>query len=281
MRFWMCCLAFAQASAVGSWTAQARADETNQRCAAAHEGAQVNKRDGKYLTALEYAKQCTQSECHPILVNDCVKFYDEIHRDIPTFVFSAEDGDGAELLDVRVLVDGKLLLEKLDGNPRALDPGAHTFRFEKQGLPPVEVTQTARVGDKNRLIEVTLGKKKSLETTTYSPELDQKRGVPTGTFILGGVAVVGLGAFAALRVSGILDYNALNGTCSPRCSAEEVDDIRTKFQLSFVALGVSAAALAGATIIFFTSRNESETLVAEVGAVPLERGGGARFTARF
>src|SRR5262245_1884468 len=191
-------LALASALLLMAWGKPALADETAQACAAAHEGAQLSKRAGKYLEALEQAKACTQAQCSPILVNECVKLYDDIQRDIPTFVFAAHDGDGAELVDVKVTMDGKPLTEKLDGEPTRLDPGVHKFRFEKPGLPPAEVTHTARVGDRNRLVEVTLGEKKR-PAAAVDARVDAKPGIPTASVILGGIGVLGVGAFAYLR----------------------------------------------------------------------------------
>ena len=141
-----------------SWAPSALAQEDMKECVAAYEGAQTSQKSGKYVAALDQAKFCAQSGCG-ILVNECLKLYEDLSRDVPTFVFSAQDGDGKELVDVNVTVDGELVFSKLEGTALPLDPGSHVIKFEAAGLPPIEVNLVARVGDRHRLITAILGEK--------------------------------------------------------------------------------------------------------------------------
>jgi hypothetical protein len=287
MRYSIRYFAFGTTLAWMTWAPAARADDTAQSCAAAHEAAQMSKREGKYVAALEQAKSCTRSECSSILVNECVRMYDQIQSEIPTFVFAAKSGDGAELTSVRVLVDGEPVLDKLDGSPRAFDPGVHVFRFEAPGLPPAEITHTARVGDRNRLIEAVLGDQPAAPSDAPGPGdasavTAEPKGIPAASYVLGSVGLLALGGFAYLRLSGIADYNELNEECSPRCDDNEVDDIRLKFTASYVALGLSAVAIGSAvTIYLLRGDNNERTPTTEVGLAPTPGGGSARFITRF
>ncbi len=280
------CVRFVAVLAALSWAPSALAEDDMKQCVAAYESAQTSKKDGKYVAALEHAKYCAQPTCG-FLVNECLSLYDSLERDVPTFVFSAQNGDGQELINVTVSVDGKPLFSKIDGTALPLDPGEHLFRFEAEGLPPVEVSQVARVGDRHRLITVTLGEKavetpaSAVDPVAPSPLRDEPRGIPALSWGLGGLGVLSLGAFAYLRVSGVSDYNNLNSSCSPRCDPGEVDDIRTKFTASYVALGVAGAAFAGATVVYFVSRGQSQEEAVQASVTPLPGGGQATFLKRF
>lgn len=274
------------ALAAFAWAPSAFAEADMKACVAAYEDAQTNQKQGKYVVALEQAKACAQPGCG-ILVDECLKLYDELSRDVPTFVFSAQDPDGRELVDVNVTVDGQLVFSKLEGTALPLDPGPHVIRFEAPGLPPVEMNYVARVGDRNRLIAATLGEKKAEEPAAapvYTPlpaAEPESKGVPAAAWVLGGVGVLSLGAFTYLRVSGVSDYNKLNGECSPYCDPNEVDDIRAKFTASYVAAGIAGGALIGAAVIYFASRGEKKEQAVQASVVPLPGGGAARIMKRF
>jgi hypothetical protein len=269
-----------------AWAPSAFAEEDMKECVAAYEGAQTSQKQGKYVAALDQAKFCAQSGCG-ILVNECLKLYEDLTRDVPTFVFSAQDGDGKELVDVNVTVDGQLVFSRLEGTALPLDPGAHVIKFEAAGLPSAEVNHVARVGDRHRLITAILGEKtKPAEPAPGAlppsgPVYREQKGVPVASWVLGGVGVVSLGAFTYLRVSGISDYNKLNSECSPYCDPSEVDDIKMKFTASYVALGIAGGAFAGAAIIYFAGRGEKQEDAVAASFVPLPGGGSARLMKRF
>ena len=270
---------------------EAATQDVATSCAAAYEQAQTDKLDGKYRSAREHAQRCSQLECNAAIVRECVQLYEKVQSEIPTFVFSARKADGTELTHVRVTMDGEILLPNLDGTPVALDPGAHRFSFETDGFPVQDATHTARVGDKNRLIEVVFGEKEkpaevappSTEVTLTPPQ--DSGGVPTATYVLGGVGLVAMGAFAYLRVTGANDYNELNGRCSPNCTESEVDDVRTTFTLSYVALGVGAASLTSALVVYLVSGGGSGSAETAqrttIGLAPTPGGAAAHFSARF
>lgn len=273
------------------WHSTALANPSQDECMAAFEKAQVDRSEGRYMSAIENARLCSQPQCSSVISTECSRMHETFLGEVPTVIPSAKDVNGRDLLDVRVIIDGNVATEKLNGVPLRLDPGVHQFRFEAEGLPPKEMTHRAIVGDRNRLVEVMLGEKPVEEqpaaaTTLALPEpvapAPEKKGIPVASYVLGGVGVLALGGFTYLRLSGINDYNGLDRSCSPRCDPDEVDSIRQKFTFSYVALGVGAAALTTSAIVFVVSRNKTdETPVAEVGMAPVPAGAAARFTARF
>lgn len=280
--------ASAAVCALLSWQTAALAEPTRQECVASYEKAQEERAANHYIAAIEQAKMCSQPQCDSVIVTECVKLYDALRAEVPTFVLTAKDPDGRDLTDVRVTIDGQLVTSKLEGVPIQLDPGLHELKFEADGLPTRVISQRANVGDKNRLIEAMLGEKKPEPVTAApAPVMVTPRapappkGVPVVSYVLGGVGVLALGGFTYLRLSGINDYNSLDESCSPRCNEDDVDEIRNKFTLSYVALGVGAAAITSAVVIYAVTRGPDETPVAELSLTPMPVGTGARFTARF
>ena len=73
---------------------------------------------------------------------------------MPTVVLAARLPNGADEVDVRVLVDGKPLAQRLDGRAVELEPGDHLLSFQPgvAGAAPVEMRVVVREGEKGRLI---------------------------------------------------------------------------------------------------------------------------------
>ncbi len=275
------------AAPVFAQAAPAPADAGVVDCAAAYESAQTERQAGHFRAASNQAMLCSQSTCNQAIVRECIDLFEAIQAEMPSMVFSARRADGGELTSVKVEMDGQPLLENLDGKALALDPGAHTFKFIAEGFDPKEVTQTARVGDRNRLVEVVFGElppaapPAPLPAQNGPPAAKPGRSVPVASYVLVGVSAVALGTFGYLRLSGVQDYNELNQDCSPECDPDKVDPIRSKFQLSYIALGVSGAALAAATIVYFAVPGDDGTPAAEVGFGATPMGAQARLRARF
>lgn len=296
MKLSVSCLAFSASLPFGAATAFAQtaepaptaADAGAVDCAAAYESAQTERQAGHFRAASNQAMLCSQSTCNQAIVRECISLFESIQAEMPSMVFAARRADGGELTSVRVEMDGQPLLDRLDGKALALDPGSHSFKFITDGFDPKEVTYTARVGDRNRLVEVVFGELPppaagTLGPTgqTAPPAAKPERSIPVASYVLAGVGAVALGTFGYLRISGVQDYNELNQNCSPECDPAEVDPIRSKFMYSYVALGVGAAALTAATVVYFAMPAGDETPSAEVGFGATPHGAGARLRARF
>ncbi|WP_437581526.1 hypothetical protein [Sorangium sp. So ce887] len=150
-------LALAVAAALALTGARARAEPHKRACAAAYERAQGLRRDGKLLAAREALIACSQPTCPAAAVADCGPWLAEVEKSLPTVVIAARDAHGRERLDVRVLVDGRLLAAALDGKALPVDPGPHTFRYQPAWGPAVEERVLIREGEKNRALTVALG----------------------------------------------------------------------------------------------------------------------------
>ncbi|MEI9941511.1 MAG: hypothetical protein WDO69_30190 [Pseudomonadota bacterium] len=244
----------------------AKPSTPGEACSAAYERTQTEKLAGHYVAASAAALECSQLQCNSAIVQECVRFYGALEAETPTLVFSARKAEGGELTDVRVEMDGKTVAQQITGRPIAVDPGPHNFVFIQPTRGLLRMSETARVGDKARVLEVTFADPHAKSATNGAAAPSGPRGVPVMTYVLGGVGVVALGSFVYFRVKGVSDYNAANSDtgCSPNCNPDDVDSIRKKFTYSYISLGVGAASLAGAAAFYFVGRNGGSSVQASV-----------------
>jgi hypothetical protein len=265
---------------------------TAASCEASYEQAQTERLAGHYISASSAALACSQIQCNQAIVRECMRLYESLQQDTPTLVFAARKAEGGELIDVKVEMDGKPVADRISGRPMAVDPGPHQFVFIEPTRGRVETTESARVGDHARVIEVTFPDPNAkaaaaAATPAAGPAPDQSkaepasRGIPPMTFVLGGVGVVGIASFIGFRVSGVGDYNHYNSTCSPECNPADIDKVRTKFTISYVSLGVGVAGAAGAALVYVLSRGSDHSARAEAQLAPVDGGAMARLRARF
>jgi len=125
-------------------------------CINAHERAQVDRLEGRYLAAREKLLVCAQRECPRLVSTDCTTWLAELDATLPTVVFAVSDDTGRDLLEARVIVNGRLIANHVDGHALPLDPGVYKVRFEADGYAPDEQTLSVRDGEKSRLARGTL-----------------------------------------------------------------------------------------------------------------------------
>lgn len=281
----------ALAAIVGS-EGVALADEREQ-CAAAAEQAQQLRDEGKYRHAREQMLVCARDVCPGPIRSDCGKWLTELDRDAPTVVFGARDSRGADVLDVKVSMDGSPIVEKLDGKPVLVDAGEHTFTFETKDGVVKEERVLVRAAEKARPIIVTF---EGITTSTgggggssIPPEQgggpETREGSLVPSLVLGGVGVLALGSFAIFGISGKNDVDDLQ-KCKPNCAESDVDSARTKLIIADISLGAGIVALAGAAFFYFTrpkvSTNvQTGTSSVRFGAAPIVGGGVAGIGGTF
>lgn len=231
--------ALACASVVLATASSARADQT-QDCDAAYRQTQIARREGKLLEARRQALVCGATACPNPDKIACKPWLAEIEVSMPTVVFSAQDAFGADTFGVRLLVDGQVVVETLDGRPVPLDPGPHKVRFEKAGADAIEQDILIRQGEKERHVAVSFKRQeaappalgpiatstRTAESSTPSEAPPLASTLPGGTAIpkwawgVGGaglaLSVVG-GVFIGLAVDGQAKINL--GTCGA-CTAQ-------------------------------------------------------------
>jgi hypothetical protein len=244
------------ASALGLYAPRASGQDEKAACTQAYEQAQVSRRNNQLKRAREELKVCAREACPAIVRSDCITWLDEVQAIYPSLAIRAVK-DGSDIASVKVTEDNEVVATRLDGSSLDVEPGEHSFLFETEGAPPVNVTIVARERQKDRIVPVNFvsashAVQAGAETTTTS----YSRPTPVGVWVLAGVGVAGIATFAALGTIGTNQINALSGTCSPNCTSDQVSPIKTDYVVADIGLGVGSAALAGALIWYLLRPRE-------------------------
>lgn len=254
-------------AAVAATATAPRAHAEEDACISAYTQTQTLRKDGKILSANKQAAICARATCPSVLAKDCARWHAELDASTPSVVFDVRSPSGAELVDVRVEVDGDRLVDKIDGKAVEVDPGKRTFRFVAPNAPPVELRVVVREGEKNRKLAVALA--------AEAPAKPGARPVPLGVWLFGGATVAALATATVFTIDGLSKKSALDA-CRPTCSPADVDAMSARFTFADVAAG--AAVMAGAaTLYLYLTRPTVEAGSAASGArawvAPLPGGG--------
>lgn len=239
-------MAVALAALVLSLGGPARADKTNE-CTAAAESAQTLRNAGKLVQSQAQLLTCMKT-CPRLVQTDCGQWLHDVEMRIASVVVRANDAHGTDVSNVRVTMDGTVLMNRLDGLAAPVDPGVHRFVFEREGSVTVTQDVTIREGEKARAISVSLPDPP--KPKVEPPVRESRPLVPTSSLVLGAVGAVGIGTFVVYHLSAKSDLDAMRSECAPRCPADGVDTLDRKILVSNIALGVGATALASALLVF-------------------------------
>jgi hypothetical protein len=239
--------ALAAASTLLVSEAAAHADD-RELCASAADQAQQLRDEGKYRRAREQLLVCARDVCPAPIRRDCLEWLMQVENTAPTVVFGAKES-GKDLSDVKVTVDGALVVDHLDGKPIQMDLGKHTVRFEYRGQTKEEVVIIG-AGQKNRNVSATFAPVVAPAAPEGPPPAaESRRGSLVPAFIVGGVGVAALGSFAIFGLGGKNDVDDLEKTCKPNCAESDVSAARTKLIIADISLGVGVVALGVATYL--------------------------------
>lgn len=242
----------------GSAAAQTSKDAAAQKlaCVQASDKAQQLRVAGKLVAARDTLRTCVVDACPTVIREACSQWLGEVTSSLPSIVIGAKDGDGKDILDIKVSIDGTLVTEHLGGRALPIDPGRHKMRYEAADGAVLEEDILVGEGTKNRQVAVQFpsAAKPSAATVpgaTTEAALGPK-GASTGNTIAGTVfAVVGAGALGtalALDLSTTSSVNAdkAPGGCATKpggCSASTVNGYQVDYDVAGVAVGVGIVAV--------------------------------------
>jgi len=255
------------------------ADPPKAACVHAAEEGQRLRAEGKLREARESFTACAAERCPALIRSDCSGWLAEVEVAVPTVVIRAipAEAQGRELYEVEVRVDGVVQASKLDGRELPVNPGEHHFAFSAPGRVPAEDDIVIRVGEKHRLLTVSLFSVNPppppVIVKPVLPPPEPRVGTAAKVLLIGGG--VALAGGIALGTSGWLKERSLRRTCAPNCDQDDVDGARLQLRLADVSLLVGAAALAAAGVLIWTRPDGN----ASVGVAPLA--GGAMVGVRF
>lgn len=281
---WFACLAGALSLAVAQGAhaqgvAQPAPPASSQACIDSHVEAQRARLRGELLLALDRLLACAQSTCPALISNDCGAWLREVEASLPSIVLAVVDENGRDVIDVTVSANGRLLAEHIDGKALPIDPGSYELSFEAPGYAKRSVAVTVRQAEKDRLVRVQLDGQVAAEAAD-----EAAGGVPVLSYVLGGVAVAGLGAFAYFGLRGASEYDEAKG-CSPDCSEDEVADGKLAYIVADIGLGVGLASAAAAVIVYVVAQPDERAEAAQaqtrIDVAPSRDGARVQWTSRF
>jgi hypothetical protein len=178
------------------------------------------------------------------------------------------DAEGAPVMDVRVEMDGKPLISRIDGRGLRVNPGLHEFAFSTDA----GVFHTEKVlvttGQRNQRISAQWAPPAAGPSPPAAPPAAAEPspappapapaaapmaahstggGSPsTVTYVVAGAGVATIGTSLLFAVWGSNDNERLN-RCAPNCSADSVEHVKNLYIASDVTMGVGVVALGVAT----------------------------------
>jgi hypothetical protein len=218
------------------------------------------------IEARDQFRICVSAACPIAIQSDCAGWLERAEKAVPTVVVTAKASSGANLVDVRVTMDGQSFATRLDGQAVAINSGRHAFHFETADGEKLDRQVTVLEGEQSQRIDVVLEAPAapmppsgpappppSLKAPSHS--LGTQRLIALGA---GGVGVVGLAlgtAFGAIALSQRNDAkNACPGmTCSTPGGSQKWNVAASSGNVSTVALIVGALGLGGGAILWISA----------------------------
>ncbi len=268
----------------------AAAPMSKEQCIDANVRAQDARRDLHFAEAAEALRACLDPSCPSTLRDDCAERLDELQKAMPTIVFTAKDGDGRDLSDVAVTIDGKPLLAKLDGRAVFVDPGEHVLGFRTSSGQTFEKKIVVIEGEKARRESVVIG---APSTPPAPARADAPAPLPvrpapgsprrTSGLVLGGVGLIGLGlgSYFGLRASS--RWSESEAACSTTSCPDHAGAVAShgsavRFaSVSTVSFVTGGAFLLAGALLFLTAPSAADqaTTSARVRVAPAVSGEGA------
>jgi len=260
---------------------RAIADETDTKatCKSAYEQGQRLRKSGALRKSRTNLLVCARDPCPAAFQPECVQWLAEVEKLLPSVVVEAVGADGAPQSNVRVLIDGEVLAERLDGKSLEVDPGVHVFRFEPEGKKAIEQKLLIVEGEKSRKLHIEIEPK---GTPVEAPKPEEPKKSSVVPWVLGGVGVLALGSFAYFGATGLSKRGELDD-CTPYCKQDDIDSVRRKFLIADVSLGVGVVALGVATFMLVSSPSTEpkKDATVHVDGGPIAGGGKVALTITF
>jgi hypothetical protein len=279
--------------------APAEARVSADQCIDSNNQAQTLRREGKFSEARAELTTCADASCPHLVRSDCVRRLDELDRAQPTIVFDVKDGDGNDVVSVKVSVDGRPLVVKITGTALPADPGERVFSFESPGLPSLTRSFVLKEGEKGRRERIVLNPASS--PRVVPPAAIPEKAPPASLapaspgriagLALGGAGVAGVGVGAVFGLLAISANSAQKSDCRSAMSCTnhmqavfDHDAFETDGTASTIAFLAGGALFVTGVVLFFVSgrsasREQSAAWVVLPSAV--SGGSGLALFARF
>jgi len=233
----------------------------------------------KLVEAREQLRICAAAGCPAVVQTDCANWLAEVEKALPSVVASAKNWGGADLVDVKVSVDGEPLVLKLDGQAVPMNAGPHTFHFDgADGSIDRQIVVTE--GEKNQRITVVLGAPTPAAPAAAEPDAGGSSSpwMSVG-WVLGGAGVVGLGIGAVFGIVTLGDRSSAHCDANNLCDPGTTGGIRSAALVSDVGWIAGGVLLGtGAALVLF-GPSGSHKASKGVRLAPVVTASGAEITA--
>ena len=285
-------VALSISSGLAVQTTVARADPADE-CVASAEQSQPLLHDGKLTAARRKLMACSRPECPAVVRSDCTKWLGELDAMMPTLVVRAVDSAGADVVGVRVFIDGERRdVAGSEGKELEVDPGTHALRLEHDGDAPVEQTIVVRESERHRMVSVTFGPAAAPAAPVVPPPTAAPHEAPPGPgrsivvpVVLVAAGGVGLAVASALWASGLSDRSGMESSCatSHSCPQSQIDSARGKLVAGDIVggVGVVAAATGLGLLVFGGGGGGGDSRPVAVDVHPLTGGAQLAVQGRF
>jgi hypothetical protein len=186
---------------------------------------------------------CSGAACPSAIRADCVDWLDQVSHSLPSVVVTAR-ARGADVVAVKVFIDGTLAAEQLTGFSLEVDPGLHKFRFESPPWPVIEREVLASEGVRDRHIDVEFAPPLPTAAQLAARAEPQPFRLERSDYVFGGIALAGFATLGYFGGTGLYDAHQYETTCKPYCSASDVDSVRSRLVIADIGLAVGVVALA-------------------------------------
>jgi hypothetical protein len=248
-------------------SSSARADD-GATCGDAFDESQVKRDAGSLLEARRFLRICAGPNCSPTQQKLCSEWLGDVDARLPSVVLSAKDGAGADLVEVKVLMDGVQIATRLDGRSIDVDPGLHSFVFERADGTRAETNALAAERSKGKVVLVTYRPPPPALVLPVTTAGGERSPLKTAGLVVGAAGVVGLALGAVFGVEALstkASHCSSNDQCDPGSSSTAYRQA-TLSTLGFAAGG--ALLVGGVTLYLLAPKGAGERREASLAVAP-------------
>ena len=257
------------ASTVILTASAAHAEEpTVAECMMAHDEATELRAAHDLRAARGQLQTCAANSCPVGLRTTCAAEEHEVASSIPTLILDAVDAAGNDVSDVKVTMDGKPLLNRINGSSVAVEPGAHRFVFQVPGQPPEAKTLVMTEGEKDCRVRIEIAP----PPPAPSHDGDTRRMIG---LVFGAAAVVSAGVATGFGLSARSNLASSKADCvsTSNCmnaslATSELNTANTDATISTAGFIGAGVFLAAGAMLYFTAHPSKASSSSAVNIVP-------------
>ena len=262
--------ALALGVACGGLLPRPAAADTTDECIGESEAGQKLLLERRFVESRPHLISCGRAQCPSLVVRDCVDRLRQAEASVASVVLSANLADGRDPGDVTAFVDDAPEGRRLTGEATTINPGSHTFRFERPDGRRVVRQITVAEGARLQHVVVTFSAPAE-PAATSSSSTRKVAGVVIGSVGVAGLIAGGILVAVAESAASTEHQACLSSTCGVGSFNTALGDYHTATDaatastVTFVA-GGALVALGG--LLWLTAPKVASSSSASLYVVP-------------